>query len=382
MLGWIFFGVQALLAARVVARIARTARGTTIGPATAPGEAGCTCVLVPVLDEESRLGACLDGLRASDGAVREILVVDGGSRDATPAIVLAAAKRDARIRLVAAPPVPAGWNGKAWNLETGLRASDPSCRYVAMIDADVRPAPGLFAALAAHAGRTGLEAFSVATRQRLSGPADALLHPAMLATLVYRFGIPGSATDRVARVQANGQCFFARRELLVQSDAIALARDSRSEDATMARALAARGTRVGFFEAGGFATVTMYADWREMLRGWPRSLPMLDRYSRAGAWIGLLEVALVQALPPWIAAALVLAGAASPSARALLDLQTILIVMRLATLAGMRRAYDAPAPTYWFSFILDLPVAALLVASALRRRHTWRGRVLVAEGSR
>ena len=54
--------------------------------------------------------------------VREILVVDGGSRDATGASSRAAMPRRRARPVVEAPPLPAGWNGKAWNLETGVRA--------------------------------------------------------------------------------------------------------------------------------------------------------------------------------------------------------------------------------------------------------------------
>jgi hypothetical protein len=52
-------------------------------------------------------------------------------------------------------------------------------------------------------------------------------------------------------------------------------------------------------------------------------------------------------------------------------------MMRIGVLIGTRRAYRNPGWTYWLSLLADLPVAAALIASALRRRHTWRGRTLV-----
>jgi dolichol-phosphate mannosyltransferase len=318
-------------------------------------------------------------LSAQGGVVREILVVDGGSADRTRAVANAAAARDPRIRFIEAPALPPGWNGKAWNLETGLHASDPRSRFIVTIDADVRPGPQLIAALCAHADRCDVRAFSVATRQRVADGVDAWLHPSMLATLVYRFGIPGSATSSTARVQANGQCFIAERALLLRAGAIAEARDSRSEDVTIARVLAAAGTRVGFYEADDLTVTAMYASWSETLRNWPRSLPMVDRRSRATTAVGLLEVLFVQALPPWIAAGLLFAGTATQEARVLLDLQFVLIAMRIGILTGMRRAYERPPIAYWLSPLPDLGVALLLLASALSRRHTWRGRTLVAE---
>src|SRR5699024_5369605 len=128
--------------------------------------------------------------------------------DGTRDLVARAAGRDPRVRLVDATPVPAGVNGKAWNLATGYAQANPDTTWVLTVDADVRPASDLAASLLAHAGRTGVSVFSVATLQRLSGAAEGLVHPSMLATLVYRFGMPGNATTNPAQVQANGQCFL------------------------------------------------------------------------------------------------------------------------------------------------------------------------------
>jgi hypothetical protein len=51
--------------------------------------------------------------------------------------------------------------------------------------------------------------------------------------------------------------------------------------------------------------------------------------------------------------------------------------MRIGVLAGTRRAYVHPSRAYWLSPLADIPAVALLIASALRRTHRWRGRVLV-----
>ncbi|HET9017393.1 MAG TPA: glycosyltransferase [Thermomicrobiaceae bacterium] len=373
----VLVALQAVLGARVLLRLVRTAGGTRIDPAP-PGAVptGAVAVVVPVLDERDRLAPCLDGLVAQGPEVAEILVVDGGSTDGTPELVAAHAARDSRIRLIDASPVPAGWNGKPWGLQVGLETSRPTATWVLMVDADVRPAPALARSLAAHARRTRVPALSAATLQTVSGPAEALLHPSLLTTLVYRFGIPGRATRRVAAVQANGQCFLARRDLLVATGAIARARDSRCEDVTMARVLAADGHEVGFYEAGDLVTARMYATVGDAWRNWPRSLPMRDRYAGIGLPLGLAEVALVQALPLPLLAALLLARRRGPA----VAINAVLACARLGVLVGTARAYRHRPWTYWLSPLGDLPVAARLCASALRRRHVWRGRVLVTGG--
>jgi dolichol-phosphate mannosyltransferase len=385
--GAAFLVIQILLALFVLLRMIATARGTRISAAAAGAcEADCVSVIVPVLDEERRLRLCLTSLQSQGTALREIVVVDGGSLDKTREVVLAAARDDHRIRLINAPASPHGWNNKAWNLQCGLRASDEASRYIVTLDADVRADPALIEAMVAHAEVSGLRAFSVATSQLVRDAIGGFVHPSMLTTLVYRFGIPGCVARSSGAVQANGQCFFATRAALCESDAIALACDSRCEDVTMARAMVRAGIPVGFFETDGLVSVAMYDTWQETVRNWPRSLVMLDRYARAWGWIGLLQVLFVAALPPWLLAVVLIAGSGAAEAvtivRAIAYVESVLIAVRIATLFGTRRAYRSPPLTYWLSPLADMPVACMLFASAVTRRHTWRGRTLVPMAER
>ncbi len=60
-------------------------------------------VVIPCRNEEHFIGACLDSVRAQTHQALEILVVDGGSEDATASIVRAQARLDPRIRLLSNP---------------------------------------------------------------------------------------------------------------------------------------------------------------------------------------------------------------------------------------------------------------------------------------
>jgi len=207
---------QGIAALVVVARMARTGRASTrILPAAAP-EGERVVVIVPVLNEDARLGPCLEGLRAQGPEVATILVVDGGSTDGTRALVAAAAAHDSRIRWLEAGPAPDGVNGKANNLAAGEATLPADATWVLTIDADVRPRPGIVAALLAKARAERLDQLSVATSQRLSSAAEGVIHPALLTTLVYRLGIPGSVATSVRETQANGQCFLVSRAALAR----------------------------------------------------------------------------------------------------------------------------------------------------------------------
>ena len=371
---------QAVMGARVAARLAGTARVIRVARRDEPA-AERIGVIVPVLNERDRLAPCLVGLLAQPDEFAEIVVVDGGSTDGTRELVARFAARDSRLRWLDATPVPPGINGKAHGLQAGLGALGAGHEWILTIDADVRPGPDLARSLLSHAAATGLVAFSVATGQRLSGPGEGIVHPAMLATLVYRYGIPGQAVTRVRQVQANGQCMLVRADALRDAGGFAAVRDSVCEDVTLARGLVLAGHRVGFFESEGLVSVEMYGGWREAWHGWTRSLPMHDRHAGTGTIIGLAEVVLAQAGPiPVLATLLTRSGGRGGWGSLLGRLNLALLTMRLGTLAGMARAYENRPVTYWLSPLADLPVALALARSAARRHHSWRGRPITRGG--
>jgi dolichol-phosphate mannosyltransferase len=213
----------------------------------------------------------------------------------------------------------------------------------------------------------------VATLQEIAGIGQGLLHPALLTTLVYRFGLPGHAIRRLHEVQANGQCFLVQRDLLQRCGGFACAHHSLCEDVTLARTLVAAGYAVGFYEAGELVSVEVYPTWQETWRNWTRSLPMHDHFSDWQTLLGWLEMMLVQALPLPLCVWLLRRW---KRVRWLLLLNSVYVVMRVGVLCGTARAP-----------LVVLAVTALRRAScaqtggsALRRRHTWRGRTFQRGG--
>ncbi|HLX39857.1 MAG TPA: glycosyltransferase family 2 protein, partial [Ktedonobacteraceae bacterium] len=259
-------GVQALAGIRVIWRMLRSSQGERIETVEPVIKNARVSVIVPVLNERNRLSPCLAGLITQGAEVSEILVVDGGSTDGTQQLVCDYAARDARIRLIDASPVPVVWNGKAWGLEVGLSSANLDTDWILTVDADVRPTAPLTNALLAQAERAKLAALSVATLQEIEGVGEGIIHPSMLSTLVYRYGIPGNIYHSVSDVQANGQCFLFSRDALEACNGFLGTHNSICEDITIARSLVAAGYPVGFYEAGDLVTVNMYDDWRDTWR--------------------------------------------------------------------------------------------------------------------
>jgi dolichol-phosphate mannosyltransferase len=363
---------QAVLGLRVAWRLLRTGRDTPIC-ATASGVIpnASVAIVVPVLNEVHRLRRCLDGAVAQGAEVGEILVVDSGSEDGTRELAQQFARCDSRVRLVEAGRAPTVWNGKVWGLHHGERALSAGSEWVLMLDADVAPSPGLAHALVSRARSRDLRMLSVATRQEVSSAMQGVLHPAMLASLVYRFGRPNGTTSSPAGALANGQCCLIHCDLLRTLGGFEATRASLCEDVTLARQAALAGERVGFFEAGHLVRTEMYADWRDAWRNWPRSLVTRDAFFGVQGWLGLLEVLLAQALPLPL---LLL----SPRG-VLRQVNLLLVAARVGLLVGIARAYSPRPWSFWFSPLVDLPVALALWSSAFRPRHTWRGRTYVRQ---
>ena len=355
--------LSALQAAAGAAVLARLARGRDRRAPLAPGPPfpGSVSAVVPARDEAARIGPCLAGLLA-DPDLAEVIVVDDGSRDAT-----AARAREAGARVVEGRPPPPGWVGKPWALQQGLEAARGD--VVVSVDADTRPRPGLARALAA--ALDGADLVTAGCRFRCDTAGERLLHPAMLATLVYRFGPADAAgaRPRPSRVIANGQCTAVRRAQLLAAGGYRHAAGHMTDDAALARGLARDGWRVAFHDGADLIEVDMHDSAREAWREWGRSLALPDVTPAAWQAADLAVVWLTLGLPPLK----LLAGRARP-----IDLG--LLALRWSLLAPLARGYVRRGAPFWLSPLADPAVAVRLTLSALRPARTWRGRTYPAAG--
>jgi len=358
---WLLLGVRAAAALIALVRVARAARREqplAPAPDARSTPAPSITVIIPARDEAKRIEPCLRAVLGAPG-VHEVIVVDDESADATAAI---ATRLGARV--ITGRALPSGWVGKPWALQQGLDAA--TTEWVVTLDADTEPDLALPLALVTRADAGYWDLLSAAARFTCPTPALRWLHPAMLTTLVYRFG-PAGARHRPSpsRVLANGQCMAFRRALLIGAGGFRIAGGHLTDDIALARALAARGWNVGIVDATGMISVRMHESAGDAWRNWGRSLPMADVTSVPWRVADLAVIWFAQALP---------------LPRLLLRrfdvLDVLLMAARLGTLAGTAAAYDerSRGGAWWLSPLADVPVAALVSKGALRPGRTWRGR--------
>lgn len=345
------------------------------GPAV---PASSVSVVVPTLNEVQRLAPCLEGLIRQGPEVREILVVDSRSTDGTQDLVHHYQRQDERIQLLSDPPLPDGWVGRPWALHHGFQQTSPDSTWVLGIDADTQPQPGLVATLVSTMTAEAYDLVSLAPRFILKAPGELWLQPALLMTLVYRFGPAGSPSASAERVMANGQCFMGKRALLEQNGGYTSARASFCDDVTLARNLAQAGGKVGFWDGSQVLKVRMYEGFQETWREWGRSLDLKDAASSAQVGWDLLFLTAVQGLPWLLVPVLLLMGPATLPLQLLLGLNLTLVIMRLGMQGAVRSAYDLTQAkgkwAFWLSPLAD-PLAVLRIAiSSLTVPTQWRGR--------
>lgn len=357
-------------------------RRPPVEPLRTPRRDTTVTVVVATLNEAKRIGPCLDGLMAQVEPMLDVLVVDSRSTDGTRELVQAAAERDPRIRLITDEPLPDGWVGKVWALETGLRHARGE--WVLGIDADTMPAPGLVGGIVTAMEADAYDVASFSPRFTSQSAGERFVQPAMLVTLVYRCGAAGATQPPPDRVLANGQCFMARRALLEQHGGYAPARASFSDDVTLARHLAARGARVGFLDGSRIIAVRSYASLGEMWREWGRSFDLKDATPMWRRWVDVVMVWCVQALPvPMLVVcgmAMLAMGAGfvdnprAPLVQALALVNASALLVRLMLLVALRGSYATRGAPFWFSWLADVPAAWRLTQSTARVPRSWRGR--------
>jgi dolichol-phosphate mannosyltransferase len=331
-------------------------------------------VLIPTFNEAKRLGPCLKGLLQQGPSVQDIVVVDGNSSDGTVELAAAASAQDPRVRIIREPPLPNGWIGKVWALQHGLEQT--ASEWVMNVDADIDPEPGLVAAAVNAAEELSFDVVSFSPCFAGQTAAEQWLQSALLVTLVYRSGAPGDGRLAPERVMANGQCFLARRSVLVQHGGYTAARSSFSDDVTLARHLAKSGARVGFLDGSRLYRVRSYNSLGEMWREWGRSIDLKDATGPLQRAVDCFFLALVQGAPLLVCAAWAIGlwQMQRVSDLVLLAVNVALLSVRTGMLIAITPAYAKRSVGFWVSPTADVIAVVRVVLSMLRRPTRWRGR--------
>ena len=221
-------------------------------------------VLVPARNEAGRIGPTLESLRRLEG-VDEILVLDDNSQDGTAATVEAAGL--SVIRGTDEPPP--GWLGKPWACQR--LAESARGEVLLFVDADVILRPD--AATRTAALLTDLDLVCPYPHQVTSGFLQALVQP--LLPWSWLSFLPLQLAERSSHpmlAAGNGQMLAVQRAAYFAAGGHASVRDQVLEDLALVRQFKRAGLRTAMADGTGLADCRMYADDRDLVAGYTKSL--------------------------------------------------------------------------------------------------------------
>ncbi|MGO8920031.1 MAG: glycosyltransferase [Stellaceae bacterium] len=204
--------------------------------------------IVPARNEAAVVGDAVVSLLAQRyaGSFR-IVLVDDHSADGTAEIARAAAARQGKARqllLRGAPPLPPGWTGKLWALNTGVQAveaeGDPPEFYL-FTDADIVHSPANLAELVARAETEGRDLVSQMVLLHCGSAAERLLIPAFVFFFAMLYPFRWSNDPRRATAAAAGGCVLLRRSACRRIGGLTAIHDALIDDCALAMAVKASG---------------------------------------------------------------------------------------------------------------------------------------------
>jgi hopene-associated glycosyltransferase HpnB len=189
--------------------------------------------IIPARDEADSIEAVVKAHNGNDypGAFN-LIVANDGSKDGTGEIA-----RAAGAKVVDVPPLPEGWSGKLWAVNTGLKQAEqlaPDAEWVLLTDADILHRPGTQALLVAFAEAKGLDMVSLMARLDARGFWGGTLVPAFVFFFQKLYPFPWVNQPQHWCAAAAGGCILVQRKALTQIGGIPSFKDALIDDCALA----------------------------------------------------------------------------------------------------------------------------------------------------
>ncbi|WP_303086777.1 glycosyltransferase [Porphyromonas circumdentaria] len=321
-------------------------------------------VLIPARNEASNIGLILhDLIRIEGEEIREIIVYDDASDDATPDIVSEYMLQDERIRLLRSQGLPDGWLGK--NNACHRLAQEARGDYFLFLDADVRVAPDFINRLLAYAVGKKVSLLSIFPCQTMYSWAEKITVPNMHVILLSLLLLPMVRRVGFSSVAAaNGQCMLFESRVYRALLPHLRFRASRAEDIEIARYLKKQKEKVACLTGVATIRCRMYDSLDSAIEGFSKNVTFFFGNSYVGAIFYWLLTTL-----GWVFVGI------SSFELLLLYLSMGLLMRLFISLTALQNVFN--------NIILAIPQQLMLgafIVKSLKNKHrgyfSWKGRKL------
>ncbi len=305
------------------------------------------------------MGACLASLSAQTYPHLEIVAVDDGSSDRTPAILADAARRDPRVRVLRVDGPPPGWIGKSFALTSGVAVTRG--RWLCFTDADTVHAPESIARAVGFAEAHGIALLSLTSRQLTGSFWERVVQPVVFGLLDQWFPLARVNDPATPLAAANGIFILAARDAYESVGGHARVAGEILEDVALARNVKAAGGRIAFVDGADLVAARMYTGLHAIRQGWTKNLYRLRDRRPIATLATLVELGVTLV---WPALGAVVAALLGPPGSGWVATLGLLLVLGAEIPFRARRGEDPRwSPTAPLGAAL---VAAFLLESAVR----------------
>ena len=339
-------------------------------PGKAPEPAPRITVIIPARNEAAVVGRAVASLVRQDypGEFR-IFLVDDQSEDGTAEVARQCAGPE-RLEVVRGTPPPAGWVGKVWAMEQGVRAAaSRGDGYILFTDADIVHGKGDLRKLVSHAAQARCDLASLMVKLRCETAAERMLIPAFVYFFFMLYPPRWAASAHRRTAGAAGGCMLVNRAALERAGGLESIRGELIDDCALARRMKQTGGAVWLGLADSARSIREYGTFGDVVSMIARSAYTQLLYSTALLAVALAGMFVTYLLPP------VLAIAVRPPAAWLGACAWLLMAV---TYAPMLRYYGK---SFLWAPLLPATACVYLWAtllSALRWRRgegaAWKGR--------
>lgn len=195
--------------------------------------------IVPARDEADVLPQSLDSLFQQDyPGDFAIVLIDDRSRDGTAEVARSLSEklgRSDRLTVISGQPLAAGWSGKLWAMEQGIRTlrSQPP-DYLLLTDADIAHHAGNLRELVVHAERSQLDLVSLMVKLRCDNFWERFLIPGFVFFFQKLYPFPWVNDPRRPIAAAAGGCILIRWDALMRIGGLESIRQALIDDCSLA----------------------------------------------------------------------------------------------------------------------------------------------------
>ena len=234
-------------------------------------------ILVPARNEEKNIEKLVFSLLTQDYPNYEVIVLNDNSEDRTGEFLAMLAKEQARLRVIAGAPLPAGWYGKHWACHQ--LAEQAKGTWILFTDADTIHQANMLSSTFTLAQKLDSDLLTAFVKQKMLTLGEKLTVPFPIWSIFSLLPISiGSIFQLPAFSAVNGQFMFFKKSSYQQIGGHKSVRNQAADDLSLGRLILKHKLKLQMHDATALVECRMYYSMREAYAGFTKNYFAIFNY--------------------------------------------------------------------------------------------------------